>query len=564
MLALLTRVPVLWIAVFSLAVNLLMLVPPIHMLTVYDRVLPSQSVETLLYVTLIAVFALMLYGVAEAVRGIVAQRGAGRFVAAKGEALVEALSAPGVASPVALERMRDFTQLRGFYGSRVFVGLFDLPYVPLFVGLMFLLHWSLGLLTIAGVVVLVALAGLNRVVTASSSKEAREKDGEAARHIQGVWSRAEDARASGQFDVAKQRWGEALAASLVAADRSAVSGGTVQSVSKAMRRVLQVVVMAWGAWLVLQGSLSAGAIFAASMIVGRALQPVDQVIGGWERIAEARRAHAALGEWLDAAPRRETFAQPEPAGHLSAEGLVFAPHGGTLAPVLGGVSLAVTPGEVVALIGSSGSGKSVLARMLAGAMTPQRGAVRLDRAERAQWPDPQWAGAVGYLPQDVALPVGTVAQAIARLDDGTNETAIVAAAKAAGVHEMILALPQGYSTLLGPGRFMPSAGQRARLGLGRALYGDPKVLVLDEPTAHVDQAGETALRSVIEAAKARGATVVVVTQRRSVLSMATRTLMLRDGRLAPFDAGPPRQVVTPPAIAPTMAAMTDKTKGQTA
>ena len=542
------RVPLRWIALFSVAVNLLMVVPPLHMLQLYDRVLPSRSWETLVYVTLIAVVAMALYGVAEAVRGQLAQRAAAGFAARSGEPLIAALARK--APSEAADGLRDFASLRSFLASRSFTGLFDLPFVPLFVGLMFLLHWSLGLLTCLGVALLVAIAAINRAVTSAPTASARKGEAQAIAFAQQAMLRGAELRAAGALPATVERWGTRYADALVTADAAAGHANGLQGLSKAVRRILQIAIMAWGAALVLQGGLSAGAIFAASMIVGRALAPVEAVIGGWDRIAEARRIDAELDALLDTQDAPVPLALPEPVGRLTVEGVVFAPHGPGHAPVLAGVNLTVEPGEVVAIVGPSGAGKTSLARMLAGIAMPQRGEVRLDGATRPQWADADWARHVGHVPQDVFFLPGTVAEIIARCDVEPDEPSVVAAATAAGVHEMILAMPAGYSTPVGEasGHMPLAGGQKQRLALARALYRDPKVVVLDEPNAHLDAAGERALLDAIGRLRAAGKAVVVTAQRRSLLKAADRTLSLTNGVLAPFLEAQSRVRVAAPSV----------------
>ncbi len=519
-----------WIVVFSLATNILMVVPPLHMLQVYDRALTSQSIETLIYITLIAVAAMVLYGVAETVRGKLAQRASAHYTVSVAQPLFARLSGGGYDAQASGTALRDYNTVRGFIGSRAMLGLFDLPFVPAFLLLMFLLHWSLGMITFVGLAVLVGIALANKWSTASSSAQSKQADGAALSFAQAVFMRGEDIRAMGLLPNVMARWGGGMAESLQKADESAAASSGWYGASKSARKMLQIVIMAWGAWLVIDGQISGGVIFAASMISSRALAPVEQVIGGWERIAQTRTAHRSLETLLAADDMPSPIRLPDPRGVLSAEGITYAPQAG-LAPILDDVSVTANPGQILAIVGPSGAGKSTLARLLVGAVQASEGVVRLDGAERSQWPDDQWGDAVGYVAQEIALFPGTIGENIARLSASPNEQRLVAAAQATGIHDMILAMPQGYATAIGPEGVQLSGGQKQRVALARALYSDPRVLVLDEPNAHLDPAGEQALMATLVRARKADRTVLLVTQRRSVLRIADRVVTVRDGKV---------------------------------
>jgi len=558
----LERLPIKWIALFSVATNLLVVVPPLHMLQVYDRVLTSRSLETLVYLTLIAVAAMMLFGIAEAVRGKLAQRGAARYTVALSDPLFAALSnncdGVGTSSRV----LRDFNCVRGFLASRSLIGLFDLPFVPLFVLLMFLLHGVLGLLTLVGVVILVGVAWLNKATTTGNAEMSKSSDLEALTFAQSVFMRAEDIRAMGLLPAVMERWGQRMADSLQKGDLAAGQNAAFFGVSKSVRTILQILIMACGAYLAIRGEVSGGVIFAASMISGRALAPVEQVIGGWDRIAQARAAHANISSFLaGASPAGDLVTLPEPEGHVTVAGLTYAPSRNSNAkPVLNDVSFDVVAGEILAVIGPSGAGKSTLAKALVGALTPDSGQVMLDGAQRTQWPDEQWGEAVGYVSQEITLFPATLAENIARLETNPDSEKLIAAARAAGVHGLITSLPDGYGTEIGPGKHLLSGGQKQRVALARALYSDPRVLVLDEPNAHLDAQGEASLMEAMIRAKTAGRTIIVVTQRRSILRLADRVLTIRDGTVSEFtDAATyhKKPVKRTQLDAPPLAATTD-------
>ena len=525
-----------WIAIFSIATNLLMIVPPMHMLQVYDRVLSSNSLETLIYITMIAVAAMVLFGAAEAVRGILAQRAAARFTVAVSDPLFARLSHNNEGAHESAQILRDFNMVRGFIASRTLIGLFDLPFAPLFLLLMFMLHWSMGVLTIIGLLALVFVAWLNKMATAENSEASKSADMQALSFAQSVFLRSEDIRAMGLLPAVMDRWGSKMAMALKTGDDAAGQTSAFYGISKSVRKILQIVIMAWGAYLVIGGEISGGVIFAASMISSRALQPFEQVIGGWERIAATRIAYSNLEEFLKGAENEEApLRLPDPVGHIAVEGLSFNPSKVENAkPILDNVSFNLEAGKILAIIGPSGAGKSTIAKALVGAIDCDGGQIRLDGAERSQWPEDQWGETVGYVSQEITLFPGSLAENIARLEINPDSQKVVEAAMAAGIHDMITGLPDGYGTEIGPGKVVLSGGQKQRIALARALYSNPTVLVLDEPNAHLDAQGEGSLIEAMIRAKEAGRTIVIVTQRRSVLQVADYVMTVKDGKVDSF------------------------------
>lgn len=521
-----------WVAIFSVAVNVLMIVPPLHMLQVYDRVLASNSLETLIYITLIAIAALMLFGVAEAVRGVLAQRAAAQYTIEVSDPLFSRL-AQNTSQVQSSQYLRDFNMVRSFIGSRSLVGLFDLPFAPFFLILMFFLHWSLCVVTLFGMVALAGIAWINKKATSELSEQSKQFDSGALTFAQAVFSRSEDIRAMGLLPSIMERWGYSMALSMKTGDEAASQSSMYYGISKSFRKILQIGIMAWGAWLVISGEISGGVIFAASMISGRALQPIEQVIGGWERIQMARSANQRINDLLDSTPDAEDRIRlPAPIGHIQVQNLVWNPSGDpTAKPVLDSVSFDVPAGTALAVVGPSGAGKSSIAKALVGAIDLNEGQIRLDGADRTQWPEDQWGEAVGYVSQEITLFPASLAENIARLETKPDERRVVAAAQAAGVHDMITKLPDGYGTVIGPGRIMLSGGQKQRIALARALYTNPQVLVLDEPNAHLDSEGEQSLMAALERAKHVGRTIIIVTQRRSILQVADNVMTIRDGKV---------------------------------
>ena len=532
------RGPLLAVAGFSLFVNLLMLVSPLYMMQVFDRVLGSGHGETLLYLTVIAGLALVCLGALETVRGRILARGGAWLERRLGASLIAAgLAASLAGRPAGTQPLRDLEQLRGFLGGTAMHPLFDAPWVPIYLAAIALLHPWLGLLALGAAVLLFALALTNELATRGTLRDAGQARVAALAHCGSALRNAEVLQALGLLPAVLRRW-EAdsepgQARQLAAADVAALILGA----AKFARLFVQVGVLALGAYLVLQDQLTAGGMIAGSILLGRALAPVEQAIGAWKSLNGARGAYGRLQALLRAAPRAApAMALPPVAGRLSVEGATFVPPE-TARPVLRGVSFALEPGEGLALVGPSASGKSTLCRLLVGVWAPTAGYVRLDGAGVTSFDRAAFGRQIGYLPQDVELFDGTVRENIARLTEA-EDAAVVEAAQRANVHEMILALPEGYHTRLGEGGAVLSGGQRQRIGLARALFGNPRLLVLDEPAANLDQAGEAALEAALAAARRAGATLVLVAHRLSQLGQVDRILVLNQGvveQLGPRD-----------------------------
>lgn len=522
---------------FSLVVNLLLLILPIHMTLIYDRVVPSRSVETLVYLTLLALGGLALFGFVEAVRGRVAEKTAQRFdLVTTPKLLIDAVDGAGKASPALV---RDVGTVRRFLASRAHIGLYDLPFAPIFLILLFLLHPLLGGLTVAGLVGLVGIAVLNQRRIAAVAERSAAEQGDAERAAGEALAAQEDARAMGMGAAMLARWsGAALAAAETAAEASEINNGWF-GLGRTVRQSLQVLTLAAAAWLVIGGSISPSLIFVASILSGRALQPIEQLIGSWRMMQEARDAHGRIAAALDAIglPARRTTL-PEPRGVVRLSGVEWSPAPGLVnAPkIVAGVDLTLSPGEITVIVGASGSGKSTLARIVAGAIAPTGGTIALDGFAYGQWPSDQRGAAFGYMAQSLRFFKGTIAQNIARFAPDATDAGVIAAAEAAVAHDFVATLPRAYDTMLGGAEAVRlSGGQVQRIALARALYGSPKVIVLDEPNAHLDQRGEQALAEALAKRRAAGATVLVVTQRPAILEIADRVFVMQAGRLAPAE-----------------------------
>ncbi|WP_296742686.1 type I secretion system permease/ATPase [Mesorhizobium sp.] len=531
------------VGLFSLLINALLLVVPLYLLQVYDRVLPSSSVETLLYLSAMAVVALAFLGFLDAVRAIYTQRvaatldrqlGARTFAAALG-----AGQAGGILSP-----LRDLASVCAFIRSRGVAVLFDLPFAPLFLALLYLIHPLLFWLTLAGAVALFMLVVANQLAIGRNDALSTERTALASQAEQAFIRNAETLRAMGMVRNAARLWGRHVGEALVLHDRSASANAAFSGASRALRMVLQLAILGAGAWLVLGGKMTAGMIFASSLVSSRALQPLDQLIGSWRQIVDARRAWRRLGEALAGQPQEGgKLALPDPSGAIAVQDLVFtAPKAlPGAAPIIKRLNFAIAAGQAVAIVGPSGAGKSTLARLLVGATQPTSGAVRIDGADLRTWDENQIGRHIGYLAQEVELFPGTIAQNVARLDPDADDAAIVEAAKRADAHELIVAQPDGYQTRIGPSDRTLSGGERQRIGLARALYGKPRILVLDEPSTHLDGTGEASLEAVLAAARAAGVTVIVITHRPSIAMACDRVMLLRGGMIEAF--GPSTDVL---------------------
>ncbi len=526
---------------FSFVFNLLMLVSPIYMMQVFDRVLTSGRTETLLVLTVIAVFALLILGQMDTYRQRILTRiGIWLDQALSLRVLTASLKLSLGRANVGAQPLRDLAQLRSFIASPAVFPIIDAIWVPVFLAAIFMLHAWLGWLAVAGAVTLFGIALANEYVTRQPLKQANEAQVAAFSHADKVVRNAEIVEAMGLLPNLLMRWAHHNNAVLQhqsqAGDRAAELGGA----TKFIRMALQTAILGLGAYLVLEGRMSSGGMIAASILLGRGLAPIEQSIGAWKGFVAARAAYARLDKVLEAVPAQpDRMALSEPRGHLMVEGLGYVPHGSSK-PILRNVSFEIEPGEAVAIIGPSAAGKSTLCRMLVGVFAPSAGSVRLDGAEVSMWDRTEFGAHIGYLPQTVDLFDGTVAQNIARMGEA-DSISIIEAAKLAGVHDMILRLPNGYDTELTDGGSILSGGQRQRIGLARALFGSPCLLVLDEPNSNLDQDGEAALMQTIDYLRANGTAIVMVAHRSSVISHVDKIVVLANGTVQM--AGPCDEIV---------------------
>ncbi len=514
---------------FSLFINLLLLTTPLYSMQVFDRVLTSRSVETLLVLTLLAVGALLTQLALEIVRGRLLLAAGAKLERLLGPAVLEGTLRQALHSTrTDVAGLNDVAQLRGFLSGGTLTALFDAPWAPLYLAVIALVNPGLGGIAFGGALLLALLAYLNERLTRVPLGDLHRHARAAGNVADSAAQNAEVVQALGMLPALRRRWERPSVEVLNAWLRAGRASGTVSAFSRCTRMLIQIAIMGGAALLVIEQTTTSGVMLASTLLLARALAPVETAIGGWKALVEARAAYRRLDALLATRQTTPTTALPAPTGALTVNKLsYFAP--GADRPLLQSVTFALEPGKALGVIGSSGSGKSTLARLIAGSWRPSGGEIRLDGAELRQWSRERLGRHVGYLPQDVQLFAGTVAENIARLGEAGPEQ-IVAAARWAHAHEMILRLPQGYDTRLGPGGTGLSGGQRQRIALARAVYGRPRLIVLDEPDASLDGEGEEALRATLRALRTAGATVIVVSHRTALLPEMDALLVLKDGQ----------------------------------
>lgn len=527
---------------FSAVTNLLMLVPSIYMLQVYDRVLPSRNETTLLMLTLMMLGAYLFLSALELLRSFVLVRVGAHFDMELNKRVYTAAFEQNLkrSGGSAGQALQDLTNLRQFLTGNALFAFFDAPWFPIYLIVIFAFEPSLGVFALCGTAVLVVLAYVNERVTHKPLGEASSMAIASNALATNNLRNAEVIESMGMLPNLLSRWFQLHSRFLGLQAEASEKAGIVGAITKFVQVSLQSLVLGYGALLAVEGKISPGMMIAASILVGRALQPVQQVIGVWKTYSSTRSAYERLTALLAANPVRQVgMALPKPQGVVAVEGVTAAPPGATVA-VLKALSFTIVPGDVLGVIGASGSGKSTLARLLVGVWPAAMGKVRLDGADIYAWNKAELGPHIGYLPQEIELFGGTVSDNIARFGNADPEQ-VVLAARRAGVHDMILHLPKGYDTLLGEGGAGLSGGQKQRLGLARAMYGDPSVIVLDEPNSNLDEQGEAALVNAINDLRQRGKTIVLITHRTSAIGATNKLLLLNDGTLGMF--GPTKDVL---------------------
>src|ERR1700754_1946902 len=484
------RTQLMLVGLFSGMVNLLQLTVSLYMMQIFDRVLATKNVNTLLYLSLIAAAAILLLAILEFSRNQIMQRLAG-WVELKvaPEGFARAIENVLCGYSYRMEALRDLATCRGYVGSTAGLALYDVPWVPVFLGFIFILHPMLGFVATGGAIVLFVLTLLNELTTSRLTKEASTAAINAQRRADSIARNAEVIDSMGMLPAVMRRWQESVAEMITPQRRAAQRASVLLAMAKFVRLGVQIAVLGVGCYLVLQHELTSGASIAGSVIMGRALAPVEMLIGGWKQLVQVRQAFARLQAFLRQPRLRPPgLPLPEPVGRLSVERVTYGFPGSTSA-IVKGVHFTLNPGDSLAVIGPSAAGKTTLIKMLIGSLAPSAGAVRLDGADVHNWMREDFGRYVGYLPQAAELFEGTVFRNIARMGEARPEQ-VIEAAQLAGCHEMILRLPQGYETEIGENGQFLSGGQRQLIGLARALFGNPKFIVLDEPNSNLDGESE--------------------------------------------------------------------------
>jgi ATP-binding cassette subfamily C protein EexD len=531
------------VGVFSFFVNALMLVPTFYMIQISGRVVPSSSSSTLIMLTLILTLLMITLGALEWVRSRMMVRISNRLDVLLSRdvyraSFKRALTSGGMDATA--QSLNDLTSLRQFMTGPGLFAFFDAPWFPIYTAVMFLFHPWFGWMTVGCGVVLVVLAFLNHRFTTQALADANQQSVKSNVATTKNLRNAEVIESMGMLETLMNRWAVRQRRILLLQSNASDKGGAVTSISKTFRMWSQSIMLALGAYLVIIHEINPGLLMAGSILLGRALAPIDQMIGSWKGFVAAKVQYARLNEVLDklnAEPER--MALPAPQGHIQVENLVVAPPGAK-APVIRNISFVAPAGSIVGIVGPSAAGKSTLVRALMGIWPPQHGVVRLDGADISTWDKHELGPYVGYLPQDIELFEGTISDNIARFEKVDAEK-VVLAAQIAGVHEMILMLPDGYDTIIGSDGVNLSGGQRQRVGLARALYGSPKLIVLDEPNSNLDEVGERALGVALQKVKETGATVFIVSHRPNILSRLDHILVMSAGTISMY--GPRDKVI---------------------
>lgn len=525
----------LWVGIFSMIANLLMLSPTLYMLQVYDRVLMSQSELTLLFLTIIIVVFFCMMAFAEWLRSRLLVRAGVKLDQALNTRVFNASfeSYLGRAQQSSTEAFSHLTNVRQFLTGNGIIALFDAPWTPIYIVVVFMLHPLLGWLSIGFALIQLSMAYVGHRMTFASTEEATKAEIKSKEYLHSKLRNAEPVEAMGMLANLRERWLKHHVFQQAKYSHANDKQHQQQAVTKFVRYCMQSFTLGAAALLVIQGELTAGAMIAANVLMSRALQPLDLIVGSWRGFVQARSAFGKLETLLEAHPERDPDVHyPIPRGDISLKKLIATAPTRTT-PILDQLTVEFKAGQVTAIIGPSGSGKSTLARCLVGIWPDKQGLVLLDKTPIENWDREQLGPYIGYLPQDIELFDGTIAENIGRFYE-TDSTKVIEAAKRAGIHDMILRFPMGYDTPAGEAGAMLSGGQRQRLGLARAMYDSPALIVLDEPNANLDEVGERALVQAIQDLKAQGKTVFLITHRLNILGVADNLLVLKDGKIAHY------------------------------
>ncbi|QQQ51579.1 type I secretion system permease/ATPase [Pseudomonas syringae] len=523
---------------FSLFVNALMLVPTLYMIQVSGRVVPSSSTPTLIMLTLIMTVLMITMGSLEWVRSRIMVRISNKLDVLLSRDVYQASFRKALRSggmDASAQSLNDLTSLRQFLTGNGLFAFFDAPWLPIYTAVMFIFHPWFGWMTVGSAIVLVVLAYLNHRFTGKALTEANQQSLTANLLTTKNLRNAEVIESMGMLDTLMARWGKRQRRVLVLQSDASDKSGTISSISRTFRNWAQSIMLALGAYLVITHQINPGLMMAGSLLLGRALSPVDQIINTWKGFVAARVQYTRLSETLEKLHNEpDRMALPDPEGHIQVENLVVTPPGGKN-PVIRNISFVAPAGTIVGIVGPSAAGKSTLVRALLGIWPAQHGTVRLDGADISAWDKQKLGPHLGYLPQDIELFEGSISDNIARFAK-VDPDKVVLAARTAGVHEMILQLPDGYDTVIGSEGVNLSGGQRQRIGLARAIYGSPRLIVLDEPNSNLDEVGERALSVALQLIKESGATVFIVSHRPNILSRLDRVMVMNAGTITLYGA----------------------------
>ncbi|WP_275189479.1 type I secretion system permease/ATPase [Bradyrhizobium sp. CSA112] len=523
------------VGIFSIAVNLLVLAIPIYLFNMSDRVMTSRSTDTLVMLTIIVVIAIGAHVLMDMMRRVILMRVAVETEAKLGGPVLSAAAKSAQSgSSREFQTLADLQHLRAFITGPVLLTMFDTPVSPVYFAVVFLIHPQLGFIVLGAGVALVIVALLNQRMTAIPFNQANSYGARANLQAESMARNAQVINAMGMIPEGVQVWGretvESLKAQVIGQDLNILMTG----VSKFLRLCTQIAILGWGAWLALESEITSGMVIAASIVASRALAPLEGTIEGWRNFVQARSAYARIRSLLLNSPLNlERLRLPRPAGYLSVERILYVPPPNKKV-ILNGISFQLKPGESLAIVGDSGTGKTMLARMLVGSIIPTAGSVRLDMMDLRNWDPRQFGESVGYLPQDVQLFPASIKANIGRMREDARDEDVFDAAEAADVHELISGFAQGYETIVGMDGSPLSGGQRQRIGLARAFYGNPRLLVLDEPNSNLDANGERALAKALVRAKEKQITVVTITQRAALLMSVDKIMILHQGAVQAF------------------------------
>ena len=517
---------------FSMFINVLMLVPPLYMLQLYDRVLTSRSESTLYMLTLIVIVLFVTMGLLEVVRSRVLVKFGNRFANILSNRIFESTFELANKKPEAASSrlMGDFTQLRQFLTGNGLFAFFDAPWIPIYIIVLFMFHVYFGIFAIFAAIILVAITILNEYTTKEKMDNANTLNRDSMMQLEANIRNAEVINAMGMKSNVRKKWEEKYFGFLNAQNDASNKAGIWSNLSKTLRMFFQSMILGLGAYLAVNMELSAGMMIAGSIIMGRALAPLDLMIATWKGFSGARMSYKRIDQLLKDFPKNKEYMElPAPKGFISVEG-VYAKPPASNKYTLENLNFSINKGDILGVIGASAAGKSTLARIILGVWPVQIGTVRIDGADISQWDREHLGKYIGYLPQDIELFSGTISENIARFNEVDSQKVIEAAMKA-GVHEMILRLPEGYDTVIGSGAVVLSGGQRQRIGLARAIYDNPVFVVLDEPNSNLDEQGELALLKTVEELKQSGTTVVIITHRPNILKVTNKILIMNSGKI---------------------------------